>query len=202
MSFKKWSIPKVLPWILLIGSIIGYGCAFIIMYDKVKLADDPNFIPSCSLNPVISCGTVMKSWQANAFGFPNPFIGLGAFPAVAVVGGAMLAGARFKRWFWQILWVGYTLGLAFAYWLLWQSVYHIKALCPFCLTIDIVMTITWWYLSLYVFDQKFIKLPKGKVQGAYSWVRRHQLDLIILWFLVVIFFILKHFWYYYGKHLF
>src|ERR1700759_5598643 len=101
--FKKWSIPKALPWILLIGGIIGYACAFIIMYDKVKLADDPNFVPSCSLNPVLSCGTVMKSWQANVFGFPNPFIGLGTFPAVAVVGAAILAGARFKRWFWLLL---------------------------------------------------------------------------------------------------
>jgi hypothetical protein len=127
---------------------------------------------------------------------------LGAFPATAVVGGAILAGARFKRWFWLTLLGGYTLGLAFAYWLLYQSVYSIKALCPFCLTIDVVMTITWWYLALYIFDKKLIKLPKGKAQAAYGWVRRHHLDLLVLWYLIVIFFIMKHFWYYYGKHLF
>src|ERR1700744_1924641 len=125
MNSRKLSLARALPWILLIGGIIGYICAFIIMWDKVKLADNPNFVPSCSLNPVISCGSVMKSKQAAAFGFPNPFIGLGAFPAVAVVGGAVLAGGRFKRWFWGTLYGGYALGIIFAYWLLFESIYRI-----------------------------------------------------------------------------
>ena len=200
MSLKQITLQKSLPYILLIGGIIGYFCAFIIMWDKVKLADNPHYVPSCSLNPVISCGSVMKSKQAAAFGFPNPFIGLGAFPAVAVVGGAMLAGARFKRWFWLTLQAGYTLGTVFAYWLLFESIYRIQALCPYCLAIDVIMTITLWYLTLYNIDRKHINLPKGKPQRAYSWVRRHHLDLLILWFFIIIALILKHFWYYYGQH--
>lgn len=200
MSVKNLNLRKALPWILLIGGIIGYACAFIIMWDKVKLADNPNYIPSCSLDPVVSCGSVMKSAQAHAFGFPNPFIGLGAFPAVAVVGGAMLAGARFKRWFWLTLQGGYTLGLIFAYWLLYESVYRIHALCPYCLGIDVVMTITFWYLTLYNIDQKNIPLLKGKPQKIYDWVRRHHLDLLVTWFIIIIAVILKHFWYYYGRY--
>lgn len=200
MSLRNITLQKALPWILLIGGIIGYACAFIIMWDKVKLADNPNYIPSCSLNPVISCGSVMKSAQAHAFGFPNPFIGLGAFPAVAVVGGAMLAGARFKRWFWLALEAGYILGTAFAYWLLFESVYRIHALCPYCLGIDVVVTITLWYLTLYNVDQKNIKLPKGKPQKVYGWIRRHHLDLLVTWSLIIIALILKHFWYYYGHY--
>lgn len=202
MSFKNWSLPKALPWILLIGGIIGYLCAFIIMWDKVKLADNPAFSPNCNLNPIISCGSVMKSAQAQAFGFPNPFIGLGAFPAVAVVGGAMLAGARLKRWFWLTLWSGYVLGTAFAYWLLFESVYRIKALCPYCLTIDVVVTITLWYLTLYLIDQKYLRIPKkGRAQNIYAWIRGHHADILIGWFLIVIALILKHFWYYYGTFL-
>lgn len=200
MSTRNISLEKALPWILLIGGIIGYLCAFIIMWDKIKLADNPNFVPSCSLNPVISCGSVMKSHQANAFGFPNPFIGLGAFTAVAVVGGAMLAGARFKRWFWRTLHAGYTLGTIFAYWLLFESVFRIQALCPYCLTIDVVMTITWWYLTLYVIDQGHIKLPKGKTKRVYGWIRRHHLDILLAWFILLIAGILNHFWYYYSRY--
>jgi uncharacterized membrane protein len=195
MSLKNITLAEALPWILLVGGIIGYICAFVIMWDKVKLADNPNYIPSCSLNPIISCGSVMKSAQAHAFGFPNPFIGLGAFPAVAVVGGAILAGARFKRWFWLTLWGVYVLGTAFAYWLLFESVYRIKALCPYCLAVDVVVTITLWYLTLYMIDQKHIKKP-----AAYGWIRRHHLDIIVAWFIIVIALILKHFWYYYGRH--
>lgn len=201
MSVKNINLAKALPWILLIGGIIGYICAFIIMWDKVKLADNPNYVPSCSLNPVISCGSVMKSAQAHAFGFPNPFIGLGAFPAVAVVGAAMLAGARFKRWFWRTLFGGYLLGTIFAYWLLFESVYRIKALCPYCLAIDVVVTITFWYLKLYMFDQKLLPLPKGKPTKVYGWIRKHHLDILITWFIIVIALVLKHFWYYYGQHL-
>ena len=137
----KLTLQKALPWILLIGGIIGYICSFIIMSDKIDILKNPHFIPSCNLNPIISCGSVMQSKQASALGFANPFIGLGAFPAVAVVGGAMLAGARFKSWFWRALLAGYALGIAFAYWLLFESVYRIHALCPYCLTIDVVMTI-------------------------------------------------------------
>jgi uncharacterized membrane protein len=201
MRLKNVNLKVALPWILLIGGIIGYVCSFIIMWDKVKLADNPNYIPSCSLNPVVSCGSVMKSAQAHIFGFPNPFIGLGAFPAVAVVGGAMLAGARFKKWFWHTLYGGYALGLIFAYWLLFESIYRINALCPYCLTIDAVMTITFWYFTLYMFDQKHLPLPKGKPTKVYGWIRRHHLDILVVWFIIVIALILKHFWYYYGQHL-
>jgi uncharacterized membrane protein len=197
----KITLQKALPWILLIGGIVGYICSFIIMNDKVQILKNPLFIPSCNLNPIISCGSVMQSKQAAALGFPNPFIGLGAFPAVAVVGGAMLAGARFKRWFWRTLLSGYALGIVFAYWLLFESIYRIHALCPYCLTIDVVMTISLWYLTLYVFDQGHLKIPNGQVKKVYGFIRRHHLDFLVAWILIVIALILKHFWYYYSHHL-
>src|SRR5258708_21690663 len=115
MAVKNLTLEKALPYILIIGGIIGFYCAFVLSLDKIKILENPHFIPSCNLNPVLSCGSVMQSKQANAFGFPNPFIGLGTFPAVIVVGGAMLAGAQMKRWFWLILEAGLVFGLAFAY---------------------------------------------------------------------------------------
>ena len=201
MATSRWTLQKTLPYILLIGGIIGYICSFVIMFDKVQILKNPHYIPSCSLNPIVSCGSVMQSKQANVFGFPNPFIGLGAFPVIAVIGGAIFAGAKFKRWFWLGLGGGQILGLAFTYWLLFESVYRIKALCPFCLTIDVVTITTTWYLGFYLVDNRFIKLPKGKVQTAYKWVRQHHLDILLLWFIILIALILKHFWYYFGNHL-
>jgi uncharacterized membrane protein len=198
--FRNWTVKKTLPYILIIGGTLGYACAFVIMYDKVQILKDPHFIPSCNLNPIISCGSVMQTKQAAAFGFPNPFIGLGAYPVLAAIGVAMLAGARFKRWFWIAMNIGIALGLAFAYWLLYESVYSIKALCPYCLAIDVVTIIMFWYVTLYNFDQKHLRLPAGKAQAAYGWVRRHHLDILILWFLIIIGLILKHFWYYYGRN--
>ncbi|MDB5170412.1 MAG: rane protein-like protein [Candidatus Saccharibacteria bacterium] len=199
MSIKNLTLQKALPYILLIGGIIGYTAAFIIMFEKIQLLDNPGYVPSCDLNPVISCGSVMESKQANAFGFPNPFIGLGAFPVLAVIGGAILAGAKFKRWFWLGLNAGLVFALGFVHWLFFQSVYSIQALCPYCIAVWIVCITTFWYVTLYNIDQKNIKLPKGKAMTAYGWVRRHHLDLLVLWFLVITGLILNHFWYYYSR---
>jgi hypothetical protein len=64
-----------------------------------------------------------------------------------------------------------------------------------------VVTITcFWYVTLYNIDQKHIKLPKGKAQQVYGWIRRHHLDILVLWLLIIAGLILKHFWYYYGKN--
>lgn len=201
MSSNKLTLPSTLPYILLIGGIIGYICSFVIMFDKVHILNDPHYVPSCNLNPIISCGSVMQSKQANIFGFPNPFIGLGAFPVVAVIGGAMLAGAKFKRWFWLGLEAGLALSLAFAYWLLFESVYRIQALCPYCLGVDIVEITVSWYVTLYILDNKLLRLLKGRPQKIYAWIRSHHLDILLAWMIILTALILKHFWYYYGKHL-
>lgn len=200
MNFKNWSVAKALPYILLIGGIIGYACAFIIMFDKLKILDNPNYVPSCNLDPIISCGSIMQSDQANAFGFPNPFIGMGAFPVLAVIGGAILAGAKFKRWFWLGLQAGLVFALGFVHWLFYQSVYNLGALCPWCMIVWVVVITTFWYVTLYNIDQKHIRIPAGKPQKAYAWIRRHHLDILVLWFLIIAGLILKHFWYYYGRN--
>jgi hypothetical protein len=127
-------------------------------------------------------------------------IGLGAFPVVAVIGGALLAGAKFKRWFW----LGFNAGLLYAvgmvHWLFFQSVYRIHSLCPWCMVVWVVTITSFWYVTLYNIDQKNIVLPKGRTRSVYAFIRRHHLDILIAWLLIIAVLILKHFWYYYGKH--
>lgn len=195
------TLAQNLPFILAIGGAIGYICAFIIMFDKVQLLKNPNYIPSCNLNPIISCGSVMSSKQGSAFGFPNPFIGLGAFPIVMTVGMAVFAGAKFKRWFWLGLETGTILGLLFIHWLFFESVYRIHALCPWCMVVWVVTITTFWYTTLYNVDQGHIQLGTGQGQAIYTWIRRHHLDILFLWFIIIAALVLKHFWYYYGQHI-
>jgi uncharacterized membrane protein len=197
---KKFTLEKVLPWMLIVGGVIGLICSFIISLDKLRLLENPNFKPNCDLNPIVSCLSVMSSKQGSAFGFPNPWIGLAAFSVLITIGAAILAGAKFKRWFWVGLEVGCALGLIFAYWLLFESVFRIHALCPYCLTVDVVVITLFWYVSLFCIEQKFIVLPK-KLTSAGNFSRRHHLDILFVWFLITIIIILKHFWYYYGKYL-
>jgi uncharacterized membrane protein len=194
------SFEKFIPYLLIVGGIIGVICSFIISVDKVKLLENPSFKPSCDLNPIVSCGSVMASHQGSAFGFPNPWIGLATFAVLATVGVAILAGAKFKRWFWLGLEGGIALGLLFAYWLLFESVYTIQALCPYCLTVDVVVITTFWYVGLYLLDKQLIK-PPASWKRVLQVIRRHHLDILILWFVILILVILKHFWYYYGRYL-
>lgn len=198
---KKLTLAKVLPYILIIAGIVGLISAFSLTWDELKLAQNPAYQPSCNLNPIISCGSVMESGQAKAFGFPNPWIGLATFAVLLTVGMGMLAGAKFKRWFWLGLNAGALFGVGFIHWLFYETVYHIHALCPWCMAVWAVTIPTFWYVTLYNLEQGVIKLPAGKGWQTFgTFIRRHHLDILILWYLIIIALILKHFWYYYGHY--
>lgn len=197
-SKSDGALAKPLSWMLVIGGVIGLVCSYIITLDKFKLLQNPSFRPNCDLNPIVSCGSVMQSAQGAAFGFPNPWIGLVGFGVIITVGMALLAGAKFKRWFWLGLEIGIALGLIFAFWLLYESVYSIGALCPYCLTVDVAVITLMWYTTLHLVDTRMLVLPKSW-QPAARFARHHHLDILALIFVVIIFFILKHFWYYYGQ---
>ncbi len=188
---------KILTWLLIIGSVFGILASAIIMIDKIKLLEDPNFVPSCSINPIISCGSVMSSSQSHVFGFPNPIIGLVAFGALFAIGMGILAGARYKRWYWLGLLAGTIFGVVFIHWLFFQSVYRINALCIYCMVVWAVTIPIFWYTKLYTLEKGYIKIPK-KLAPATAFARRHHLDILIVWYLVIIFLILQHFWYYFG----
>lgn len=128
-------------WILTVGGVLGTAAAFALMLDRIALLKDPALIPSCSISALLSCGSVMTSPQAEAVGFPNPLIGVAAFPVVTTVGVIALTGGAVPRWVWQGLQLGATAGLVFVHWLISQSLYSIGALCPYCMIVWIV-TIT------------------------------------------------------------
>ena len=201
MTAKNLTLQKALPYILIIGGIIGVFCAFTLSQDKIKLIENPHVHLNCSLNPIIACGGVVQSDQGHAFGFPNPFLGLAGFAALVAVGLALLAAPKFKRWFWLGLEAGLLFAVGFVHWLFFESVYRIHALCLYCMTVWVVTITCFWYVTLYNIDQKHIKLPGGRAQRIYTWARRHHLDILVFWLLVIAILILKHFWYYYGKNL-
>lgn len=195
---KFWTLDKTHPWILIVGGAVGLISSFILSLDKLRFLENPNFVPNCDINPVISCGDVMQSAQGSAFGFPNPWLGLIAFAALITIGVAMLAGAKFARWFWIGLQIGIALGVIFALWLLYESVYTINALCPYCLATDVAVITMLWYNTLYLFDKKYLQVPK-KYQPAVTFARKHHLDILLATFVLFVIVILNHFWYYYGQ---
>ncbi len=73
--------------------------------------------------------------QASAFGFPNPLIGIVSFTVVVVTGVLAVAKVRLPRWYWAGLATGTPLGVVFIHWLIFQSLYRIGALCPYCMVV-------------------------------------------------------------------
>ncbi|HUD06000.1 MAG TPA: vitamin K epoxide reductase family protein [Candidatus Saccharimonadales bacterium] len=200
-SVDKKPLPnfvKILPVLLIICGVIGMIMAFALTYDELKLAANPNYIPSCNLNPIISCGSVMKSSQAHIFGFPNPIIGLAAFPVLLTSGVVMLSGAKLKRWYYVGLEIGAIGGIAMVTWLFFETVYHIHALCPYCMGTWIVTITSFIYITMYNLQTGNIKL--GKSKRLSNFLMRHHLDILVLWFVIIAGLILKHFWYYYGHY--
>lgn len=171
--------------------------AFILTIDKIKLLQNPKFHPLCSINPVISCTSVASTKQAEAFGFPNMLIGIAGFAMVITVGMAMFAGAKYKPWFWRLFNLGPLFGVGFIHWLFFQSVYRINALCIYCMVTWAVTMPLFWYVTLYNLRVGNIPTPKA-LKGFVNFLQKNHAFILALWYILIIFLILKHFWYYFG----
>jgi uncharacterized membrane protein len=134
-------IERAIGPILALSGSVAMLAAIVLSVEKVRSLEDPSYVPTCSIDEVLSCGSVIVSDQAEAFGFPNPFIGIAGFAALATIGVVLIGGAQLPRWLWLTVQAGITFALGFVVWLIFQSVYRIEALCPYCMVVW-AMTIT------------------------------------------------------------
>ncbi len=187
------SAPRALAWLYVIGGGIGLVAAFALTLEKIAKLGSADYVPTCTLNPIISCGSVMDSPQATAFGFPNPLIGIGGFTVVVTVGVALLGGFRPPRWFWLGMQAGTTFGVGFVHWLIYSSLYDIGALCPYCMVVWIVTIPIFWYTTLHNCTRGH--LAPGRRPIALGLARYHSV-VLVLWYLVIVTLVLEAFWYY------
>ncbi|MET9513931.1 vitamin K epoxide reductase family protein [Streptomyces sp. NPDC002994] len=147
--------------LLVITGLAGLLASWVITIDKIKLLEDPNFTPGCSLNPVVACGNIMKSEQAEAFGFPNPMLGLVTYAMVVAIGVGLLAGARYRRWFWLGLNAGTLFGVGFCTWLQYQSLYNINSLCLWCALAWVATIVMFCYVTTHNIKHRILPAPRG-----------------------------------------
>lgn len=86
--------------LLLVGGLIGLIAAAMLLVEKIALLENPDYSPSCNVSLFLSCRSVMTTPQAEAFGIPNPILGIAGFAIIATIGAALLAGVRFASWLW------------------------------------------------------------------------------------------------------
>jgi uncharacterized membrane protein len=177
-------------WVLIAG-VVGLAASFTLTVEKIQILVNPDYVPSCSINPVLSCGSVMVTPQAEAFGFPNPLIGIVSFTIVVLTGVLALAKVALPRWYWAGLATGTLLGTVFVHWLIFQSLYRIGALCPYCM---VVWAVT---IPLLVVVASIALQPQDTnavSRVLYTW----RWSLVALWFTALILLILARFWDYWS----
>jgi uncharacterized membrane protein len=177
-------------WVLVAG-VLGLASALTLTIEKIEILLNPDYVPTCSINPVLSCGSVMVTPQASAFGFPNPLIGIVSFTVVLVTGVLAIAKVRLPRWYWTGLATGTLLGVAFVHWLIFQSLYRIGALCPYCM---VVWAVTIPLLVVVASIALQPQLEHGAARFLYQW----RWSLVALWFTALILLILVRFWDYWS----
>ncbi|BDD82602.1 membrane protein [Tsukamurella pulmonis] len=174
--------------LLLVTGVLGLLASAMLTIDKIKILEDPNFVPGCSLDPTISCGSVMQSWQGSVFGFPNPLIGIASFSVVIVAGVLTLGGVALPRWFWTGLAIGSAAGLALVIFLIYSSLFVIHALCLWCMLVWTIMPIV---LATAV--------AAALGERATQQVKQLLAALVLLWYIVVLTLIAVQFWDYWSS---
>ncbi|HIY65324.1 MAG TPA: vitamin K epoxide reductase family protein [Candidatus Agrococcus pullicola] len=177
--------PAWLAWLLIASGALGLFGAFELSVERVNLLLDPEGALACDINPFITCSGAMESAQGSAFGFPNPFIGLMGFVAPIAVGVALLAGAKFKRWFWVAFTVGLTGALAFVLWLAWNSIFLLGIVCPWCFGVWVAVYAMFFPTLTHSIAEGAVKLGSGAQRSArkflpYSWIASFLLLVVVV----------------------
>jgi uncharacterized membrane protein len=169
--------PLAVPILFIITGALGWWAAFNLMLDKIIVLqaqiDGVEADLDCNFSLLVNCGVNLESWQGSAFGFPNPILGLSGFVAPIAVGVALLAGARFARWFWIAFAVGVAGALAFCIWLMSQSFFELYTLCLWCLLVWSVTIPLFWTLWLFILSRGIIPVaPRAQrfFAKAFTWV--------------------------------
>ena len=165
--------PIALGVFLIVAGAVGWYAAFALTMEKFVTLTDPTEVLGCDFSFLVQCRANLESWQGSLFGFPNPIIGLAAWIAPVVVGVALLAGARFARWFWVAFNLGIVAALVLVMWLISQSVFVLGTLCPWCMVTWAVTIPLFWAVTLYNLSQGNLPVPERvrKVASAlYGWV--------------------------------
>lgn len=173
--------------LFVVTGLIGLVAAVTLLVEKIELLKNPDYTPTCSINPVLSCGSVMTTPQAEAFGIPNPIIGVAGFAALSLLGVVLASRSGLPRWLWLATQGAVTFGVVFVHWLIYQSLYVIGALCPYCMVVWAVTIPTFWWTTVHT-------LHRFRPSRRADALREYRGAVLTAWFLVIIVLIAHRFW--------
>ncbi|PYG99716.1 vitamin K epoxide reductase family protein [Arthrobacter stackebrandtii] len=155
--------------VLLLTGAVGWAASAVLVLERLAMYRNPGHITSCDVNPWVSCGRVMGTWQSELFGFPNPIIGIVAFAIVLATAMAVLAGAELVRWYWLGLQAGVVLGAVLVAWLWSQALFEIYVLCLYCMVVWAAMVPLLVLLTVRNLVHGVIAAPQAVTAFAANW---------------------------------
>ncbi|WP_432490807.1 vitamin K epoxide reductase family protein [Kineococcus gypseus] len=187
--------PRARGLLLALGGALGLLAAVVLTVERFRLATEPGYRPSCSISPLVSCQSVMESWQASLFGFPNPIIGIGAFSVCTTLGVLLLSGTALPRWVERGFLAGTALAAVFVGWLIASALYSIGALCPYCAVVWVVVVALFWVCLADGLDRGLVPVPRA-LRGAARAVVDYRALLVVLTLAAVAALVAVRFWSY------
>lgn len=147
---------KFHPLLLIIFSSLGALASLYYSLEILYIAQNPDIIPSCTLNSVVNCLATMNSSQSTVFGIPNSFIGLAMYMAALGYGVAWYFVETLPTTLKNIVFAFSIFGLIFSVYLMIIGL-SLGVICPICLT------------SFLAGTNIFFTLLSEKVNVKYFW---------------------------------
>ncbi|APA76975.1 vitamin K epoxide reductase family protein [Mycobacterium avium] len=188
------AVPALSAWSVLVAGVIGLVASVTLTLEKIDILLDPAYVPSCNINPILSCGSVMITPQASLLGFPNPLLGLVAFTVVVVTGLLAVTKVVLPQWYWMGLTAGLVVGAVFVHWLIFQSLYRIGALCPYCMVVWVVTIALLVVVASIAYRPALGDRRSGPGRLLFQW----RWSIVALWFTAVFLLIMVRFWVYWS----
>lgn len=187
---------KKLGIALLVLSIFGLTASFTLTYDTIEKIKNPDFNPACNISPIVSCGKALASSQSELLGIPNPIYGIVAFTALLTLAVTLIAGAKYKRWFWMVVEGVGLAGLSGALYLFFFSMYSLGSICPWCLLVWVTTIAVFWYITTYLVATGLLAGRGASHRIADLW-EKYAVPTLIVWYLalvVIVFLRFSEYW--------
>lgn len=184
---KYLNFNSIAGLVISIFSLTALYASLTLSIEYLEVLRNPEASLSCNLNSAINCTSVMRSWQARLFGFPNTYIGLIGYGATLALGAVLLFKKDLGKNLTLISLLGSLASFIFSYWLLWHSAFTIAALCIYCLISCISATNIFFGFLLVTLKENYLELNQkinSRIQNfiskGYFWI------IIAIWYLIIV----------------
>lgn len=174
---KQPNFERIVAWVLTISGTVGFIASLMLSLEEIHHLKHPAKALACDINPLIGCGSILDTWQGHVLlGIPNQLIGLAACSVLVTLGVLLLAGVKFPRWIWQGLQIGAIGGIVFVGWFMYQSLFVLNHLCPYCMMTWTAILPIAWYTTVYNLQAGHLPTWTNRYT---AFATKHHFDVIV-----------------------